>query len=534
MSDSTSITSTTSASGTNRVTGLYSGMDINGMVSASLTKEQTRIDNMKKDIEFAGWQKEKYQEMNTLVSDFQKKYFSYSGEFSLLSSSKLNAKTVSVTGSSAVSISASSGASAGSFTVLSATKATTAGLVATRSVMGTIGDDGTITPYTYAEGVNENNATIKQMAGVMGINLTNVKTIKSTDADGNEVTNEYITLNVNGKDIDIDINAGGGDMMAAVNNADAGVKMTYNTLSGKFELEATKSGAEGNFTVTGNDGFFFGANGMFGAAGETVTATGTDATLTIKDDNGDKIKYTESVNSFKKGGFTFTINENFDSTKDGEIKAELGTNEDDMVNKIKTFVEDYNKLIKTLNEEISTKHERSFDPLTKAERKELDDEEYEEYMEKAKKGLLFGDSNIRKLLTNMRSALNSIETESGLSLKDIGISTGNYFTSSKIGELEIDENKLRSAIKNNSDEVVSLFSGTSGIANSMKNLTDNYIDRLEDVTINSINKKVSNYENRLDRLEDLFAKKEDELYSKFAYLETLLSQMDAASSMFYM
>lgn len=601
MSDTTtSITSTTSSSGTKRVTGLYSSMDVNAMVSASLTNEQTRVDNMKKKLDYAKWQKEAQQEINTLVSDFQNKYFSWTSSTNLLSSSSLNLKTTTITGSNAVKVTAGSSATVANFEIIKATKANTA-KVTTSSIKDA---DYTGMKTDAGKEVNENNATVKQLAQAMGMNLNISKTVdrevevdkvdengeKVLDENGNAVkekktvTDEYITININGTDVDIDANGTLSSVLSAVNSAvdsegnSLGVKMTYNAFSMKFDISATAAGEDENFTISGNDGLFFGTNGLLGdvtttqqtvGEGESATVTtvtkgsvstadaasntnssikvtaGTNSFITIKDDNGDVVSYSNPTNAFTVAGYTFNIKEDMDvNNGDESVKVELGTDVDGMVEKITNFVNDYNALIKTLNDKVTEKRNYDYDPLTDAEKKEVSDDELEELEEKAKAGILYGDSNIRSLLSNMRSALNKIETDSGLKLSDIGIKTGNYFTSSTSGALEIDETKLRTAIENNSAEVAELFTKASstksdgtkssgGISTTFKDLTSSFVTRSKNVTISNITNRISSYEDRLETLQDWFAKREDALYTQFAQLEVLLAQMDSSASMFY-
>lgn len=594
MSDSTSsITSTTSSSGTKRVTGLYSSMDVNAMVSASMTNEQTKVDNMKKKLDYAKWQKEAQQEINTLVSDFQNKYFTWTSSSNLLSSSSLNLKTTTITGSNAVKVTAGSSAAVANFEIIKAAKADTA-KVTTSSIKSA---DYTGMKTEDGNDVNENNATVKQLAQAMGMTL-NTKTVdrevevdkvdengnKVLDENGNAVkekktvTDEYITLNVNGTDVDIDVNGTLSDVLSTVNNAkdsegnSLGVKMTYNAFSMKFDISATAAGEDKNFTISGNDGLFFGTNGLLGdvttttgeGTGTTVTmgsistadassntnanirvTAGTNSFITIKDDNGDVVSYSNPTNAFTVAGYTFNIKEDMDvSNGDESVKVELGTDVDGMVKKITDFVNDYNELIKTLNDKVTEKRDYDYDPLTDAEKKEVSDDELKELEEKAKAGILYGDSNIRSLLSDMRSALNKLTSDSGLKLSDIGIKTGNYFTSSTSGALEIDETKLRTAIENNSTDVANLFTkaastksdGTKdsgGISNTFKELTSSFVTRSKNVTISNITNRISSYEDRLETLQEWFAKREDALYTQFAQLEVLLAQMDASASMFY-
>lgn len=611
MSDtSSSISVSTSSSGTQRITGLYSGMDIDAMVEASLLKEKNRIASVKQNITYQEWKKEAYQDVNTLVSDFQKKYFDYSSSSStsLFSASALNMKKTTITGgnSNAVGISAGSTAVVKNFEILETTKATSAKLV-TSSIK-----NADFTGITNADGkeVNENNATIRQLSQAMGGSLnTTTKyldkdgkevsdkssitkkyvdaegnevdydnyegdksklTEKYVDADGNEVTKkDYISFNIAAKDsdgkdkvysIEIDVDGKLSDVISAVNKCGAGITMSYNEFSKKFQIESNNTGANTNFTISGADGFFFGTNGILGSAdgfvstdgvsnmnanADVITTKAVDSYIKIVDENGDIYENTTSTNSMSVAGYTFTIRDNFDSTTAGEtMKVEMSTDTEGIVDRITEFVNDYNALIKKLSDMVTERPDSDYDPLTEDEKKELSDSEIEEYEAKAKAGILFGDSNIRNLLNNMRSAFSNIKTSSGLSLRSFGIGTGSYFESDVQGELKIDEDTLKSMIETNASDFVELFttsgstltsgkSASKGIGYELRELTRNYVSNAKDVTISSITTKISNYEDRLSYLEELFEKKEDDLYTKWSSVESSILEMDSYASMFY-
>lgn len=544
MSSSSSIGATTSSSGTTRVTGLYSSMDIDGMVSASLTNEQTKIDNASKDLQYAQWKKEAYEEINSEVKKFSNKYFSYSSKDSILSSTQFNAKKVTTSiQSSAISVTAGSGASVSEFRVLGCSKATYASKSTKtftsemQSLVGTTRADGTV--------IKENNITMKELAETIGTTLN--------AADGK------FTLNINGTDVSISEDATISDFMSVVNNAKdsegnlLGVKASYNGLTQKIEFATANTGKDAKLQISGNCGLFFGDKGLLGT--DSVNLEGKNATLVVMDNEGSARTYESATNSITQAGFTFNITDdaNFMEYDDegnivgGGMKVNMQTDVDAMAEKITNFVNDYNALVKKLSDTVTQKRDYDYDPLTDAEKKECSDDEIEELEAKAKEGILFGDSGIRNLLTNLRSTINSLETESGLSMRDIGIGTGNYFTTEFQGKLEIDEDKLKSALTGNMEEVRNLFTKGfttttingvetktgGGLAVNLDKFTDNFMDRMKETTLTSWEKRINNYEERLETLKEYFADKEDDLYSEFAYLETLLAQMDSSSSMFY-
>ncbi len=140
------------------------------------------------------------------------------------------------------------------------------------------------------------------------------------------------------------------------------------------------------------------------------------------------------------------------------------TNVDDIINKIKDFVNTYNGLIKELNDKTKESKYRDYQPLTSAQREEMEEKEIELWEEKAKSGLLRSDSIIRNGLTSMRSLVYesnpAVSNTKFNTLFSIGITTSSNYNDG--GTLEIDENKLRKALEEDPDAVTTLFTNSSG------------------------------------------------------------------------
>ena len=577
MADTTTVTSTTSSSGKTRISGLYSSIDVDGMVKASLTNEQNKIDSANKKLQKAQWKKEAYENVNTLVKDFQNTYLSYTSSKSILSASYLKTNTVSLSQStSAVTVAASSSATVNKFTITNTQQASYA-----RINSGTFSADFSGITNDAGEEVKLGTATISQLAQAMGTELNTI-----TKDDGKE----YIQLNINGQDVDISTDSTISQMMSTINNftykatdddgnevdKSLGVKVTFNEFTNKFSFQSTELSTSLDIkagtaygTNGGGDGLFFNYSkevdgstvsedkGLFGSTAQS--AQGLESSITIVDEDGVSRTYTQkdkelSGNVLSVGGYTITITGDYSaSDTDSGIGVTMQTDTDAMVDKITDFVNAYNELVKSLTTMVTERPNSKYDPLTDAEKEKASDSEIEKLEAEAKKGILYGDSNIRSLLTNLRSAMNNIESSSGTSLRDIGIGTGNYFSTDVQGTLEIDTDKLRSAIENNASDVVDLFTRASsaassasattqtpdqlnksgGIGSVFKTYSSNFISNNTNNTISNWTKRISNYEDKLEKLKDLFADREDALYTQFSQLEVLLSQMDASSSMFY-
>lgn len=140
------------------------------------------------------------------------------------------------------------------------------------------------------------------------------------------------------------------------------------------------------------------------------------------------------------------------------------TNVDEIVGKIKDFVNKYNELVKELNSLVKEQKYRDYLPLTKAQREEMEEKEIELWEEKAKSGLLRGDSIIQNGLSQMRALIYqshpAVSDPTYNTLYNIGITTSRSYNEG--GTLEIDEDKLRKALEENPDAVAALFTNPKG------------------------------------------------------------------------
>lgn len=140
------------------------------------------------------------------------------------------------------------------------------------------------------------------------------------------------------------------------------------------------------------------------------------------------------------------------------------TNVDDMMNKIKDFVNMYNAFIKDLKEQTTQTKYRDYAPLTEDQKKDMKESEIKLWEEKAKSGLLRNDSLLRDGLSKMRSlvyeAVPGLEDSKFNTLFSIGITTTKNYNDG--GALEIDEKKLREALEADPDAVARLFKNDGG------------------------------------------------------------------------
>lgn len=237
------------------------------------------------------------------------------------------------------------------------------------------------------------------------------------------------------------------------------------------------------------------------------------------------------------------------------------TNIDDMVTKIKDFVNTYNGLILDLNNLTKESKYRDFPPLTAAQKKEMEEKEIEMWEEKAKSGLLRGDSIIQNGLSSMRNLI--YQSNPGLSnskyntLFSIGITTSKNYNEG--GTLEINETKLRAVLEEDPDAVTALFRNAAGkekdeiIVNNETKVVDTrgYLqklrDAMDDIKINienragrstmtetqfTLGKYLRDVNNRIETWEDKLISIEDRYWKQFSAMEAAISKANSQFALF--
>ncbi|WP_291964907.1 flagellar filament capping protein FliD [Caloramator sp.] len=499
-----------------RITGLATGLDVDNMVKQLMQAERTKVDKVKQDRQIIQWRQDLYREIIGDLNTFKKTYFDVlSPEKYILSPNSLSPYTVNMsTSTSAVKVTATASARAGQYEI--------------------------------------KDITLAQTAKAQSKEITNI-----SDKVGSSGS---FTIKYNGtSNITIDYNSDTTykDIITSINTKSNGqVKAYYSEITKKITIETSTTGSTSNIEITGNTNVLGITDGY--------TNTGLDASFKIKTPGAsDYASVTKSNNTFTIDGLTFTLNESTTDT----IKFSVGIDSKPAIDKIKEFVEKYNEIIDKINKKISEKRAYSYKPLTDEQKKEMKEDEIKKWEEKAKEGLLKGDSILQDLVYNLRQAFFEPLKDSGISIQEIGLSTSSDYTQK--GKIIIDESKLKAALENRPDDVLNLLTKTSSIAydpnktytgrgdrNSEIGIFQRIKDILEDnirTTRNSSGKKgallekaglkgdFSEFNNLLykelqqkDRLiEDLNKKlfdKENKYYQQFAKLEKAMQKYNDQSA----
>lgn len=343
-------------------------------------------------------------------------------------------------------------------------------------------------------------------------------------------------------------------MMSEINaSKNARATMTFSTLTNSFALSSSGYGTSASIE-------FSAENGSAGA--ELLSTLGlTSGTLTQGRNlqlevNGETIE--TSSNSFTADGTTMT----FTSAAQGaEFSYEVKKDNSSAIDAIKSFVEDYNKIIEEVYGQLDQKPNSDYYALTDDDIEDMDlsEKQQEKWEEKAKEGLLYNDSTVSTVMQKMRSVLYStVKTADGqtFSLFSMGITTSDDWGDH--GKLELDETKLEAAFEQYADQIADLFAGTTVDENG-NTVKTGIMHKLDDVltgavkttgarkdkgtlvqlagtktgtsaTDNSIYDQLKSISTLISSLETRYEKQQDRYWKQFSNLETMMGSLNSQTS----
>ncbi|RJX22385.1 MAG: hypothetical protein C4575_01630 [Desulforudis sp.] len=318
-------------------------------------------------------------------------------------------------------------------------------------------------------------------------------------------------------------------------DTDLGLTAFYEGSADKVSLSTTRTGnnnALGDEIKLGTTGFL----AQVLRLGDAVEVGGTNAVLNI---NGlDIVRATNE----------FTVNDvNFTLKGSGTATVTVRGDTESVFQSIKAFIDGYNSLLDQFNGKLQEKRFQDYLPLLEDDpaRENLTEKQIDQWQEKARSGLLRGDSILDSIVTRLRNDVFS--SVSGLDpslnhLTHIGIKIGSR---EEHGRLVIDEGKLRAAIEQDPEGVARIFnkngstSAEEGIGRRLYNYLDSAIKRvtahsgssatssLYDQSwlgrqIDALGTQVSRTEQRLEKLENRY-------WKQFSALEQAIARTNSQS-----
>lgn len=568
-----------------RITGLATGLDVDSLVEETMKAYQTKIDVVDQQKQIAEIQQELYRDVITDCRDFYSDYFDITKSDSILKSSNWTT-TKFESSSTAVTVTGNANAEAGNYSV----KVSQLASAATYTIDSSKFKDKIIineveidlsTAESNAEKVELINKSLKDKgitakysefangivitsdkAGtdqVINITTTEPKKMASKSKDeldasikklienGETVKLDDLELSINSTDSNkIDIKVGS-EVVISIDKNDS---VTAETIKEKINSnEALKSKGitaeidkDGNFAVSKKEEI-------------EVKVEGKNCEAVITNANGQTYTVNQSTNKITLDGVTFEFNNTTSELNPAVITGKTDTKS--LKDNIVKFVNDYNTLLEKLNKFVTEKRNSDYMPLTSEQKAEMSEKEIELWEEKVKEGQLSRDSDLKRIISGMKSAMSTMmgqrPDQFGLSL--MGITLVSDYSGSKAGTLTIDEEKLDAALENNLEDVQKLFTsaGTKdsttnkysgrGIAYQLKDLFDKEtqtssgallkkagMEGESTVSNNTLSQKISKYKTKIDLMQSIFSRKQQALYTKYASLETAMNNLNSQIS----
>lgn len=411
-------------------------------------------------------------------------------------------------------------------------------------------NDAIVSATANGDAVNvEHSITVSQLAD--GVKMTSREGITPAGNYKGSLKEQFGAANIpdaldftiNGQEIHIDIDDSTtlNDIVVKINQSGAGVKASYDATLDRFFLYSAKTGAESEINFTGTDtaelDFLSNTLKLGPSTGLELVQNGRDAKITL-----DGVELTQSSNTFTISGVTYNLKStSLKNPDDGvslmPVSIAVKPDIEKTVDTVKSFVDMYNAFITTINNELNEDRNRSFMPLTDAQKADMKDADITSYTNQAKSGMLRNDSILSSMLSNMR--LNFSNPIKGLagkytSASSIGIETGKYVNenggiSSEAkngGKIYVDEIELRKALEEDPDAVFNIF-GTVSDSKDSKGVAGRLYDQLYE-TMDQL-RTVSGYPNAVDS-QSVLAKQLSDYTDR---LNTMATQLDTIQARYY-
>lgn len=413
--------------------------------------------------------------------------------------------------------------------------------------------------------------------------LTNATTVNADDKamsfqvfdkDGGSYTDKELTKHTisytyaqlaNGKtynDLSGDIKAAGTNVQASYDAANDSFSI-YNSAGGSdntvtISVAAAADGGTGAAKLLSNLHLKKSANGVLSdteasfSAGATTSITGANGKVKV-----DGREYTNITdNKITVSGVTYSLLSPTASTATVSVSQDTAS----IVSSVQQFVDDYNKMLDSLNDKIYETQYSDYQPLTKTQESSMTQTQIDQWNTKAKSGLLYNSTILRNIVSQMRQAIytpvESVNSDYN-SASAIGITS-----STNKGHLTLDTDKLKTALAADPDCVYQIFASDQdnyyytadnkkenyvqqddynnrGIANrlyfnsitdAMKNISDYAGTSSDTDDQSSLGKLITNLQTKMSTFKTQMNAYEDQLYQKYDAMEVAISQLSSQLS----
>lgn len=546
-------------------TGIYglsgSGIDVDSMVKVGMLTKQNQYDKMYKEEVKNEWMKEAYSDLYSDLNTFNQTTLS-----TYKMSSTTSPMTATSTSEGVATATANADAASMSHTVKVSNVATNAYIQTGDSGISRESDASSAKSIYLKDLIASGDSSYtedKKNNVALSFSVGDGKTTKEISFTYADIYESNQTLN---------------DLATKIKNSGVNIQATYDSVNDSFSLYQ-KTGGDANkikLTVTDRsadetkDGTTYDQKsddrartllnhlnlyqvetntdatthettqsltslGSFTSGTQTLSASGSDGIATIdgKTYHTTSSKLTVNNVSYTLGGF-------------GSTTVTVAQDTDKVVENVKQFVTDYNKMIDALNTKYYEQQYSDYGVLTKSQESSMTQDQITKWNEKAKSGLLYHDSQLGKIISSMREALYTpVEgTDSNYNtMMSLGITS-----STDQGHIKLDETKLKKALAADPNCVRSVFSASGDVtttnADGTTTTTTDYdkegvMNRISDAFYKNLktlksyagdSTETSDGSTLGDLIENLKTKMSDFKTQMDAYQEALYDKYDAMES----
>lgn len=275
-----------------------------------------------------------------------------------------------------------------------------------------------------------------------------------------------------------------------------------------------------------NDNFLL-ADGKY-AIGADGKYYNLDGTLAHDKDGNEMMKDGTEIYAYDERAGEVDVTRDTDQIYDGIVK----------------FVDEYNKVMEKIHSLLVEDPDyKDYLPLTDEQKSEMSDREIELWEEKAKTGLLRGDSALNSIWDDLRSTIYAKPSGSDIGIYNIGITTS--ASTEYGGQLVIDHSKLKEMINSDPEAVRKLFTDSvDGVSTSLNNAINRAArsssanpGRLvalagssKSDTSSSLYKQMKAIDDNLTTLQDRYDSEYQRYWSQFNAMEQYIQQMNQQAS----
>ncbi len=488
----------------NRVTGMYSGLDTESLISQLVEAKSVKINNVKKEQMAITYKQDAWKELNGKV----KNLFNITNNMRFQSS--YSKKTTSVSDPKVATV----------VTADSAMNAVQSLKITNLAASGYMTGKKIDTEGTALDGAKATSGTKLETLGIE--------------------TGSKFSVTVGSKTTDIEIEEGMtlGDLAGKLSSA--GVNANFDASTQRFFIASKQSGKDNDFTITGLNTNGNTALETLGISEDVCEhkVDGDDAKIVL---NG--ATFTSSSNTFDINGLTITAN----ALTEGEGVTLKTTNDTSAIyDMVKKFINEYSTLINEMDKLYNTKVDSTYKPLTDEEKAAMSDYEIEKWENKIKEQALAKDENLSTLASTLKEIMASGIEVGGktMHLFDFGIESAGYFTAAdneknayhiygdKDDSMFANEtNKLEYMISTDPETVEEFFYKLNrelylkmDSMSAKAQDTRTYGSFYDDLKLKS---DYSDYKTKIDDMEAKLAKYEDRWYDKFGAMETAMAKMQS-------